>query len=91
MIVQVPDFGDRFWLYQMGDHRWSRWASRQDVWHATGFLMIVGPDWRGETPSQVSQVIHSRTNLATIMPRVLVSQTAEPALTLNCRTFSAKS
>lgn len=36
IVFQVPDFGDRLWVYALYDAR---------------FYMVVGPNWKGETPS----------------------------------------
>ncbi len=75
VVVQVPDFGDRFWLYQVGDHRMES-IGQVGSMYATqpGYLAVVGPEWRGELPASITTVIHSRTNLAYIMPRILVGQ-----------------
>jgi hypothetical protein len=40
IFFQVPDFGDRFWVFALWDGR-------------TDELMIVGPGWKGETPAGI--------------------------------------
>lgn len=73
VILQVPDFGNRFWLYQIGDHRMESFGQVGKMYGTpSGFVMVVGPDWQGDVPEQVSQVIRSSTNLAYVLPRVLV-------------------
>lgn len=80
VIVQVPDFGDRFWLYQIGDHRMESIGQVGKMYGTqSGFIMVVGPDWQGQTPERVTQVIRSATNLTYIMPRVVISQAATNA------------
>ncbi len=74
VIIQVPDFGTRFWLYQIGDHRMESIGEVGSQYHTpAGFVMVVGPNWQGDIPQQATQVIRSTTNLAYVLPRVLVS------------------
>ena len=44
VVIQVPDFGDRFWVYQVGRsaHRWLR-SPRQDVRNHAGLLSARRP------------------------------------------------
>ena len=39
--------------------------------------MIVGPNWKGETPSGISGVVRSTTNFAAKMPRIFLNDTPE--------------
>ncbi len=78
VIVQIPEFGDRFWLYQIGDHRMESIGQLGSMYGTrAGFVMIAGPTWQGTVPDQVDQVIRSNTDLAYILPRVLVGQSAQ--------------
>ena len=45
VVIQVPDFGDRFWVYQAVDlaQRQLR-SARQDVWHHARFLSARRPE-----------------------------------------------
>lgn len=75
VVVQVPDFGKRFWVYQFLDQRTDVFASpgsRSKT--SAGFYMVVGPDWHGATPQGISKVFRSTTNLAMIIPRVRVDE-----------------
>ena len=75
VVIQIPDFGDRFWLYQIGDHRMESIGELGRMYGTSaGFAMVVGPDWQGTVPEQMTRVIRSDTNLAYILPRVLVGQ-----------------
>jgi hypothetical protein len=78
VIVQVPDFGSRFFTYQIVDHRTDSFASigRQ---YATrpGHYLLVGPSWKGDAPAGVNAVFRSSTDLAAIFPRVFQDDTPE--------------
>ena len=52
VVVQVPDFGDRFWVYQIVDLRTDSFASLGKMYGTTpGFYLLIGPNWRG-SPSR---------------------------------------
>jgi hypothetical protein len=55
IVFQVPDFGDRFWVYAHYDAR-SVELSEIGKQYGTepGFYMMVGPNWNGETPAGVT-------------------------------------
>jgi len=47
-VVQVPDFGDRFWVYQMVDLRTDSFVQFGKMYATTpGFYLMVGPNWKG--------------------------------------------
>ena len=49
VIVQVPDLGDRFWVYQIVDLRSDSFVQLGNMYGTTpGFHLLVGPDWHGE-------------------------------------------
>ncbi|MBY5406605.1 DUF1254 domain-containing protein [Rhizobium leguminosarum] len=78
VIVQVPDFGDRFWVYQIVDGRTDSFATLGKMYATTpGFYMLVGPDWHGEAPKGVTQVFRSSTHSAFVGPRLFMDDTAE--------------
>lgn len=78
VVIQVPDFGDRFWLYQLGDHRTDAFA-RVGKMHGTqpGCYLVVGPDWRGLIPSGIAGVFRCPTRYGYCLPRVHVDGTEE--------------
>ena len=43
MVVQVPDFADSFWVYQIVDLGSDSFAARHDVWN-DALLLLVGPN-----------------------------------------------
>jgi hypothetical protein len=78
VIVQVPDFGDRFWVYQVVDLRTESFA-RLGAMYGTrpGFYLLAGPDWNGPPPKGVTEVFQSDTNTAFVVPRVFQDDTVE--------------
>ena len=78
VVIQVPDFGDRFWVYQIVDMRTDSFATLGKMYGTTpGFYMLVGPDWQGEVPKGITQVFRASTNSAFVGPRVFMDDTAE--------------
>jgi hypothetical protein len=78
VVVQVPDFGDRFWIYQLSDQRTDAFGSLGKPWGTEpGFYLIVGPDWRGEKPAGIKAVLRSTTNTGAVVPRMFMDDTAE--------------
>ena len=74
VIVQVPDFGDRFWTYQVCDARTDAFCNMgKQNGTKPGFYLLVGPEWKGEKPAGVTEVFRSPTDLAVIFPRVFQS------------------
>ena len=60
VIAQVPDFGDRFWVYSLYDARTDQFAEIGKPYGSPpGFYLLVGPTWKGETPRGVTAVIRS--------------------------------
>lgn len=78
VVVQVPDFGKRFWVYQIVDLRTDSFASMGSMYGTRpGFYLLVGPDWKGEVPNGITQVFRASTNTGFIVPRVYMDDTAE--------------
>ncbi len=78
VIVQVPDFGERFWTYQVCDARTEAFCNLgKQNGTKPGFYLIVGPHWQGEKPAGVTEVFRSPTDLAVIFPRVFQSDAPE--------------
>jgi hypothetical protein len=76
VVVQVPDFGDRFWLCLAADLRTDAFANLGTMYGTKpGFDMLVGPRWNGETPRGIARVFHARTNTVVLVPRVFTDGT----------------
>ncbi|MBY5591900.1 DUF1254 domain-containing protein [Rhizobium leguminosarum] len=77
VVVQVPDFGDRFWVYQIVDIRTDSFAQIGAMYGTKpGFYLLVGPDWKGEVPKAITRVFRARTNTAFVVPRVFMDDSA---------------
>lgn len=71
VVIQVPDFGDRFWVYQIVDLRTDSFVQLGKMYNTTpGFYLLVGPDWQGETPKGITKVFRSSTNTGIVGPRI---------------------
>lgn len=78
VVVQVPDFGDRFWVYQMVDLRTDSFVQLGKMYASTpGFYLLVGPNWHGDVPKGITKVFRSTTNTGFTAPRVFQDDTAE--------------
>jgi hypothetical protein len=71
VVVQVPDFGNRFWVYQIVDLRTDSFADLGQMYGTTpGFYLLVGPYWKGEVPRGITKVFRASTNTGYVIPRV---------------------
>lgn len=78
VIVQVPDFGDRFWVYALYDQRTDQFGELGKPYGTKpGFYMLAGPNWKGDTPKGVEAVIRSTTRIANAIPRIFMDSTPE--------------
>jgi hypothetical protein len=78
VVVQVPDFGDRFWVYQIVDQRTDSFASVGKM-HGTkpGFYLLVGADWKGKVPDGITATFRCPTRHGCVFPRVFQSDEPE--------------
>ncbi len=78
VVLQVPDFGDRFWTFPVYDARTTE-ISELGLQYRTkpGFYMVVGPNWKGATPAGIAGVVRSTTDFAAAMPRVFMDDTPQ--------------
>jgi hypothetical protein len=78
MIVQVPDFGDRFWVVAAWDARTDSFAQLGKQYGSKpGFYLMVGPNWKEKVPDGINGTFRSSTELAAFCPRVLLNDTPE--------------
>lgn len=76
VIVQVPDIGDRFWVYAFYDARTDQVGLLGKQYGSKpGFYLLVGPNWQGEVPAGINEVIKSPTALANAIPRLFMDDT----------------
>ena len=77
-VIQVPDFGDRFWVYQVVDLRTDSFADLGKMYGSTpGFYLFTGPNWKGEVPKGITKVFRASTNTGYVIPRVFQDDTPE--------------
>jgi hypothetical protein len=78
VVLQVPDFGQRFYTYQIVDHRTDSFAQIGTQYGTKpGFYLLVGPNWKGDVPQEINAVFRSSTDLAAMFPRVFQDDTPE--------------
>ena len=78
VVVQVPDFGDRFWVYQIVDQRTDGFATIGKMYGTKpGFYLLAGSDWNKGTPRGINGVFQSTTKLGMFIPRVFMDDTPE--------------
>jgi len=74
VVLQVPDFGGRFWLYQLGDQRTDAFADFGSMYGTKpGCYLVVGPNWDGTPPAGIAGVVRSPTRYAYCIPRIFFS------------------
>lgn len=77
VVVQVPDFGSRFWLYQLGDQRTDGFAEIGSMYGTRpGSYLVVGPGWQGDVPTGIAGVLRCPTRYGYCLPRVFVTAAA---------------
>ena len=77
VVVQVPDFGDRFWMYQICDQRTDSFAQASRIYGTRpGCYLIVGPAWQGDKPPGIVDIWRSPTHTGVVIPRVFMADTA---------------
>ena len=77
-MIQVPDFGSRFWVYQIVDLRTDSFVQLGKMYGTTpGFYLLVGPNWKGEVPKGITKVFRSPSNTGMVAPRAR-GQTRHP-------------
>jgi hypothetical protein len=78
VVIQVPDFGNRFWVYQVVDLRTDSFVQLGKMYNTTpGFYLLVGPNWNGEVPRGITKIFRSPTNTGLAAPRVAQDDTSE--------------
>jgi hypothetical protein len=78
VVIQVPDFADRFWVYQIVDIRTDSFVQLGKMYGTTpGFYLLCGPDWKGETPKGITKVFRSPSRTGIAAPRIAQSDDPE--------------
>jgi len=78
VVLQVPEFGTRFWVYQLVDLRTDSFADIGSTYGTKpGFYLIVGPGFEGPTPNGIAHVFHCPTRTGMVVPRVFQDMTRQ--------------
>jgi hypothetical protein len=78
VVLQVPEFGNRFWVYQVVDLRTDAFAELGAMYATRpGFYLLVGPEWQGRTPKGITKAFRATTNTGCVIPRVFQDDTAD--------------
>ncbi|HEY1280628.1 MAG TPA: DUF1254 domain-containing protein, partial [Acidimicrobiales bacterium] len=78
VVVQVPDFGDRFYVYAFYDARTDQFGHVGSLYGSVpGLYLLAGPNWDGDVPQGIVEVIRSPTALANAIPRIFMDDTDE--------------
>jgi len=73
VVLQVPDFGDRFWVYSLYDARSDEFSKLGKQYGTKpGNYLVVGPNWKGTVPKGFKGVLRSPTELVAMGPRVFM-------------------
>jgi hypothetical protein len=77
-VVQVPDFGDRFWVYQVVDQRTDSFARLGAMYQTKpGRYLLAPQSWDGVVPGGTAGVFRFDTRIAACIPRVFMDDTAQ--------------
>jgi hypothetical protein len=78
VVLQVPDFGDRFWVYALYDARSDEFSNLgRQYGTQPGNYLVVGPNWNGTVPEGIADILRSPTELVAMGPRVFLDDTDE--------------
>ena len=78
IVFQIPEFGDRFWVYALYDARTDEF-SEIGKQHGTkpGFYLMAGPGWKGDPPAGITAIVRSSTTSVFAAPRIFMNDTPE--------------
>jgi len=75
-VVQVPDFGSRFWVYQAVDQRTDSFVRLGAMYQTRPGLYLLAPaSWDGAVPGGVAGMFRFDTRVAVCIPRVFMDDT----------------
>ena len=75
-VIQVPEFGARFWVYQAVDQRTDSFVELGAMYGTPpGHYLLAPHDWDGQAPDGILDVLRYDTRLAVCIPRVFMDDT----------------
>ena len=74
VVLAHPDMGERYFTFELADMYASNFGyiGKRTTGSKADAFLIAGPDWNGEKPSNVREVIRSRTPYAVVFGRTFV-------------------
>src|SRR5262249_48295392 len=77
-VVQVPDFGRRFWVYQGVDQRTDSFVRLGAMYQTRPGPYLLAPDsWHDAVPDGIAGVFRFDTRVAVCIPRVFMDDTED--------------
>ncbi|MEV0061264.1 DUF1214 domain-containing protein [Nocardia sp. NPDC050718] len=77
-VIQIPEFGDRFWVYQIVDQRTDSFVELGRMYGTEpGFYLLAHTTWDGAVPAGITGVFRHDTRLGVAIPRVFLDDTPE--------------
>ena len=78
VVMQIPEIKDRFWVYAVYDQRTDQVGELGSQYGTKpGMYLLVGPEWNGEKPEGITDIVQTSTDLALVVPRLFMDDTAE--------------
>lgn len=78
VVIQVPEFGNRFWVYALYDARTDQFGHVGKPYKTKpGFYLLAGPKWKGRKPAGITEIVRCPTSLANAIPRIFQDDTPE--------------
>lgn len=78
VVVQVPDFGDRFWVFQAANQRTESYTRLGKMYGSRpGFYLLAHAGWQGQVPAGIEDVFRTDTVVSALIPRAFMDDTAE--------------
>lgn len=75
-VIQIPDFGDRFWVYQIVDQRTDSFAQLGAMYGTKPGMYLLAPGgWDGVVPDGIGEVFRFDTRIGVVIPRVFLDDT----------------
>jgi hypothetical protein len=75
-VVQVPDFGGRFWVYQVVNQRTDSFVRLGAMYRTEpGLYLLAPPSWDDQVPDGIAGVFRFDTRIAVCIPRVFMDDT----------------
>jgi len=81
VVLVHPDMGQRYFTFELADMYSNNfgYVGKRSTGTKAGAFLIAGPDWNGQKPDDVREVIRSRTPYALVFGRTFVEGPSDVA------------